>query len=118
MKLRCKEGDLAWVTYDEDSCAANIGRLVRVSGPVWLSRQYGGKPTWLIFPVDRRVWSVLDGKGGTYRVLITAKHRIEHPDGWLWPLRGSEDEQEISVEKKESRRILKGELEMAEVRAV
>ena len=117
MKLRCNQGDLAWVTYDEDSCAANIGRLVRVSGPVWLSRHYGGKPTWLIFPVDRRVWSVLDGKGGTYRVLITTKHRIEHPDAWLWPLRGSEDEQEFSVEKKESLQSHNAQFVGADVRA-
>ena len=110
MKLRCKPGDLAWVTYDEDSCAANIGRLVRVKGPLVLSRQYGGKATWLIFPVDRRVWSVLSGTGGRYGLLITTKHRIEHPDAWLCPLCGSQDAQEVSAGAAESRRVHEAQL--------
>lgn len=98
MKLRCKDGDLAWVTYDEDACSANIGRLVRVSGPVILSHQYDGMPTWLIFPVDRRAWSISDSMEGAYPLIIGSEHTIEHPDGWLWPLRGSAFQKEVGAD--------------------
>ena len=39
MQLIYKDGDLALVVQDEDLCHANIGKLVRVKGPVNINRQ-------------------------------------------------------------------------------
>ncbi len=34
MTLRCTDGALALVVYDEPGCESNIGRVVEVRGPV------------------------------------------------------------------------------------
>ena len=41
MALRCKHGDLAVIVGEYPGCEANIGRIVRVSGPAHLSEQCG-----------------------------------------------------------------------------
>ena len=49
MSTRCKPGDLAIIMYDVPQCAANIGRVVEISGPAEYDRH--GRLTWLIQPV-------------------------------------------------------------------
>jgi hypothetical protein len=83
MKLRCKDGDFALVIHDDLECAANIGRVVRVRGPVLPSRHYGALPTWLIFPTARIDWRIANRNGGSYGQRIESGDRIEHPDAWL-----------------------------------
>jgi hypothetical protein len=34
VKLRCKDGDIAVITWDLPDCLENIGRLVQVRGPL------------------------------------------------------------------------------------
>ncbi len=86
MKLRCKPGDLAIVIRDDVGYEANLGRFVRVSGPVETDRR--GMRTWLIEPVDARVWAV--GPPGAVPTYMTVRFRdlVEHPDQWLLPVRG------------------------------
>lgn len=86
MRLRCKAGDLAWVIHDEKICGTNIGRIVRVKGPALKCAYYGGKLTWLIFPVDSRPWAIAVGGGETDLRRIRYYDAIEHPDAWLSPL--------------------------------
>ena len=90
MKLRCRAGDLAIIIKEELGCEANIGRLVRVSGPI-LERKSAGA-TWLISPVAGPPWSVIRaGQGGGTVVTIARAtvqlSGIEHPDRWMVPLR-------------------------------
>lgn len=86
MKLRCKPGDLAIVIRDDVGYEANLGRFVRVSGPVETDRR--GMRTWLIEPVDARAWAV--GPPGAVPTYMTVRFRdlVEHPDQWLLPVRG------------------------------
>jgi hypothetical protein len=84
-KLRCKSGDFAVVIYDTFSCADNIGRIVRVRGPIeynWTFRKY----CWLIRPVNREPYCI-DRRSGTHRKLVRWADNVEHPDAWLLPLR-------------------------------
>lgn len=90
MKLRCKAGDLAIITKDEPGCEANIGRMVRVSGPILERKSVG--PTWLISPVAGPPWSVVEAApwgGAVVSIARTSAQLsgIEHPDRWMVPLR-------------------------------
>ena len=90
MKLRCKAGDLAIITKEELGCEANIGRVVRVSGPILVRVSVG--PTWLIAPVGGPPWRVKRAaRGGGVRVVVARTvaqlQGIEHPDLWMVPLR-------------------------------
>lgn len=84
MQLRCKEGDLAMVVYDEPSCRTNIGRVVRLKGPP-ARHSYYGEICWLIYPVDERPWLVVRDHG-IEGIMIVDTDRVDHPDLWLMPL--------------------------------
>ncbi len=89
MKLRCKNGDLALVVHDESSCAANIGKLVRVKGPLNVNARLR-LVCWLIEPVKRELWHWVKTKSGKIQVeVVTFASNVEHPDAWLMPLRPS-----------------------------
>jgi hypothetical protein len=45
MNLRCKDGDIAVITWDYPDCLENIGRLVDVRGPMRVNE---AGPSWLI----------------------------------------------------------------------
>ena len=83
MQLRCKEGDLAFVVRDFEGCEANLGRLVRVRGPV-ISRADVG-PTWLITPVASAPWTFLELDGSVHAE-FPLQYSVEHPDAWLIPI--------------------------------
>ncbi len=85
MLLRCKEGDLALVIHDEESCRANIGKLVRVAGPVEYNKQLK-KDCWLIEPVRKELWCCVSIRGVTYQRIVTFASEVEHPDAWLLPI--------------------------------
>lgn len=84
--LRCRPGDLALVIYDEESCATNIGRLVRVRGPLEADSQ-SCLPSWLIRPLDRRLWRVAFPSGWVQSMRVGWIDRVEHPDAWLLPIK-------------------------------
>jgi len=88
MKLRCKEGDIALVMRDEPQCKPNIGKLVRVAGPIKINQR--GQATWLIEPVKKDFWySLTQGKELSFHI-VTFESGIEHQDEWLLPIDLSE----------------------------
>jgi len=84
MKLRCKDGDIALVTQDEKGCEANIGKLVKVTGPV--EKNIRGQASWLIEPLDRRLWWCVSTTGALEYLAVTFKTGVDHPDAWLLPI--------------------------------
>lgn len=86
MKLRCKPGDVAIVIRDDPGYEANLGRFVRVGGPLGTNRR--GMKTWLIEPIDAREWAV--GPPGAVPTYMTVRFSdlVQHPDIWLLPIRG------------------------------
>jgi len=84
MKLRCKEGDLALVIREDTGCDTNVGKLVRVAGPVEMNDR--GQQTWLIEPVKHEDWWSVSVAGEPYQRAVTFASRVEHPDDWLLPI--------------------------------
>jgi hypothetical protein len=85
MKLRCKSGDLALVIHDEDICQQNIGKLVRVAGPLDYNRRLK-RVCWLIEPVKAEPWQCVTPKVQHYQRIVTFANNMEHPDSWLLPI--------------------------------
>ena len=85
MTYRCKAGDLALVVHDEDCCRPNIGKLVRVAGPVWFNSRLR-KDCWLIEPVKPGPWHCVNVSGVPYQRVVTFASQVEHPDDWLMPI--------------------------------
>ncbi len=92
MKLNCRAGDLALVIHDEPICAKNIGRLVRIKGPLAYNSYYG-RPCWLVYPIAPAPYYVLSkyDKEGVDGRRITDQDRIDHPDAWLMPIRPGDE---------------------------
>jgi hypothetical protein len=88
MKLRCREGDVAVIVREEPGCEANIGRLVRVQGPIRVDDHQG--PTWLIDTLDSSAYLCLL-RGGVIAETLTSRLAIEHPDAWLQPIQAPPD---------------------------
>jgi hypothetical protein len=84
MKTRCKPGDMALVVRDTPACADNVGRLVRIGGPLAFNRSYR-KQCWLIEPVVHRPYAV-ERRGKARRSIVLFSDRVEHPDCWLVPI--------------------------------
>lgn len=89
--LKCKPGDIAIVICDEPGCEANLGRLVEVRGPLDVDDH--GLDTWLIRPLHNAAWSWMSWPHGIPTIRTgPCTHTVEHPDAWLLPLRGFEDD--------------------------
>lgn len=97
LKLNCRPGDLAVVLHDEATCACNIGQIVRVYGPMAMTRDLGA--TWLILPVSRRKWAVHNRDGTFRKMVVRLRDRIEHSDAWLMPLRDHDDSGVVEEEE-------------------
>lgn len=85
MKMRCKEGDLALVIHDEATCQENIGKLVRVGGPLGYNHRLK-KYCWLIEPVKAELWRCINKRVQPYQRIVTFASEVEHPDNWLLPI--------------------------------
>lgn len=85
MKLRCKSGDLGLVIHDEEICRKNIGKLVRVAGPLGYNSRLK-KMCWLIEPVKAEPWQCITRNDGHLQLIVTFAHNMEHPDDWLLPI--------------------------------
>ena len=84
-RIRCKPGDLALVIYDTPDCVKNVGRLVRIRGPLKLNLELLLE-CWLIQPLSPAPYYVSE-LTRTRRMVVKPTHSIEHPDRWLLPLR-------------------------------
>lgn len=84
MTLRCKDGDIAVITWDYPNCLSNIGRLVQVRGPV---RNHPDGPSWSIKPVTPELYAVREGNGSVTRERVAWKGGVCHPDSWMLPIR-------------------------------
>jgi len=84
MRLRCKDGDLAVITWDHQGCRQNIGRLVQVRGPV---RNDGFGPAWRIRPITENLYHFLERDGSLGQESVTWQSRIDHPDAWMIPIK-------------------------------
>ncbi len=99
MNTRCKPGDLAIIIRDEPCCEDNVGRIVRVCGPMDFDVTLDFEPTWLIFPVTLEPWLYI-ALDGELRFAEFEQDGIEHPDSWMMPIRTNEV-QEPEVESDE-----------------
>jgi hypothetical protein len=84
MSTRCKPGDLAIIMYDVPQCAANIGRVVEISGPAEYDPE--GRLTWLIQPVTAEPYLINTNHDDSVRVMEFPEPGIEHPDEWMQPV--------------------------------
>jgi hypothetical protein len=100
MTTRCNAGDLAIITHDFPSCAANIGRIVRLSGPA--ERDRNGRLTWLIEPITDEPYMVNDWDGHFVRFLKFNEQGIEHPDEWMTPVTANQDSAEVLADNPSS----------------
>ncbi len=103
MRLRCKAGDIAFITNDEVGCEANIGRLVRVVGELEYDRF--GLPEWRVEPLNEITWLVWT-KSGVQRDVRPFNLRIGHPDTWLLPI-----DVDLSMSIETTDEIVEGELD-------
>lgn len=99
MITRCQPGDLAIITRDLPVCEGNIGRMVRVSGPMDFYLDLNFEPTWLIFPVTEEPWLYLT-TDGDLQFADYQQANIEHPDCWMLPIK-TEDLAELENETDE-----------------
>ncbi len=96
--MNCKPGDLARIIKDEESCALNIGRIVRVHGPLTVIE---GHLCWLIVPLHPDPILVRFGTEIESWHNITLEDGICHIDAWLMPLIFTEQEQLLKQGDKE-----------------
>lgn len=89
MQLRCAEGDLAIILKEDAGCEVNVGRIVRVRGPIVAYADVG--PTWLISPLSRVPWAYRC-RDGEVREENASGVKIEHPDAWMTPIRDKFDD--------------------------
>jgi hypothetical protein len=88
VKLRCKDGDVAVVTWDYADCFQNIGRMVKVRGPVDLDH---GLPKWAICPLTPEIYAFRELDGSLGYEYVTWESRIQHPDDWMIPIEPGQD---------------------------
>ncbi len=84
MPLRCKDGDLAVITWDYAGCLKNIGRIVMVRGP---AREGELGPAWRICPITENVYAFLERDNTIKSEHVGWRSRIDHPDAWMLPIR-------------------------------
>lgn len=96
----CKAGDLAVITHDVESCAGNIGKIVKVGGPA--ARNKDGQITWLIRPADGKPYMLCNGSGEFVRMMRPDDWDIEHPDKWMMPLHAESDKDGLMVDERDA----------------
>lgn len=89
MRLRCKQGDIAIITWDFPECLENLGRLVQVGHGPTLSR---GRWMWRIRTVTPELYAVRDRDGSFIRESVDWASEVEHPDAWMIPIRPDDQE--------------------------
>jgi len=94
LTLRCKDGDVAVITWDTPECLENLGRLVLVRGPV---HHQGGMACWRIKPVTPELYCVTEADKSITRESVTWGSGVVHQDAWMMPIRpGNKCDESIS----------------------
>jgi hypothetical protein len=88
MTLRCKDGDIAVITWDYPDCLENIGRLVDVRGPMRVNE---AGPSWLIRPITPELYALHESNHVLCREQVTWASGITHPDAWMMPVRPGQE---------------------------
>jgi hypothetical protein len=88
VKLRCKDGDIAVITWDLPDCLENIGRLVQVRGPLKIEDEVA---YWRIQPVTPQLYAFRELDDTLARDRVTWSSRIQHPDRWMIPIESDEE---------------------------
>lgn len=84
MALRCRDGDLAVITWDHPGCLENIGRIVMVRGPAHKGT-FG--TSWRIRPITEELYAFLECDDTVVWGRVAWHSRIDHPDRWMMPIR-------------------------------
>lgn len=93
--LKCREGDLAVILFDERGCEDNVGRIVRVLGSPRSDKNQG--VCWLIEPEYDETWHVFND--GYIEIDVRPfREKIDHPDSWMIPLCSKRVERKSLVE--------------------
>ncbi len=90
MNLRCKDGDIAVITWDHLGCLENIGRIVMVRGP---AHQGDFGICWRIRPITEDLYAFVDLDNSIGRERVGWQARIDHPDAWMLPIRPTDEEE-------------------------
>lgn len=96
--LRCRPGDLAVIVQDEPECKANIGQIVRVISEYTLFPDELGFH-WLVEPQSNQPSPVLVGMPGSKCIVVYDNGKRAHYDGWLRPLRDTENAEDMTTLK-------------------
>ena len=88
MNLRCKDGDIAIITWDYPDCLENIGRLVDVRGPMRVNQ---AGPSWRIRPITPELYALHESNHVLCRERVTWASGISHPDAWMKPVRPGQE---------------------------
>ena len=88
MNLRCKDGDIAVITWDYPDCLENIGRLVDVRGPMRVNE---AGPSRLIRPITPELYALHESNHVLCRERVTWASGITHPDAWMMPVRPQQE---------------------------
>jgi hypothetical protein len=88
--MNCKPGDLAMIIGDEESCIMNIGRIVRVHGPLAIIENY---QCWPIVPIHSDPIMVREGSDLKLWHNVKLDDDICHVDAWLKPIPPMTDEE-------------------------
>lgn len=100
MNLRCKDGDIAIISWDYPECLENLGRMVEVRGPV---RGIEGELQWRIQPVTPELYAVLETDRTLTRECVIWGSGVSHPDAWMIPIRPKADPESESIRRSEPR---------------
>ncbi len=107
MTLRCKDGDIAVITWDYPECLENIGRLVQVRGPV--TNDPDGQPSWLIKTVTSELYSFRERDGSIAQEHLDWCSRIEHPDAWMLPISPEQEPDGVADAQQTPNHLANGE---------
>ena len=94
--LKCKDGDLAVVINDTIDCRQNLGRIVRLRGPVRVLKP-SGMLGWRINPLHPTPWGVTEINGRSVNALVTWQGCVYHEDAWLMPIRPHDVQQKVDT---------------------
>jgi len=94
--LKCKDGDLAVVINDTIDCRQNLGRIVRLRGPV-RELKPSGMLGWRIKPLHPIPWGVTEVNGRSVKELVTWQSCVYQEDAWLMPIRPHEVQQQTDT---------------------
>ncbi len=103
--LKCKDGDLAVVINDTIDCRQNLGRIVRLRGPVRVLKP-SGMLGWRIKPLHPIPWGVREINGRSVKELVTWQSCVYHEDAWLMPIRPQPPEEVWQEAQEKIDRIL------------